>query len=224
VALVAYALFGSSRHLVVGATSAAAILSASTVAAVSPDPGRAVALSAALAIIAGVILIAAGLLRLGFVTNFLPEPALVGFLFGMALIIVVRQAGKIVGVSTGEGDFFQHAWHLSTQVGSWSLVTMAVGLGAIAVVVDLSTSFRLSVPTLDTLSELHDELRQRGIALWLARVRGTARPSIEASGLADRLGPTHLYGPVEDAVRAFTRDPPPAPPTSTAPGAAPPGG
>jgi SulP family sulfate permease len=132
VALVAYALFGSSRHLVVGATSAASILSASTVAAVSPDPGRAVALSAALAIIAGVILIAAGLLRLGFVTNFLPEPALVGFLFGMALIIVVRQAGKLVGVSTGEGDFFQRAWHLLTQVDKWSLATMAVGLGAIA--------------------------------------------------------------------------------------------
>jgi sulfate permease, SulP family len=127
VALVAYAIFGSSRHLIVGATSAAAILSASTVAAVSPDPGRAVALSAALAIIAGVILIAAGLARLGFVTNFLPEPALVGFLFGMALIIVVRQAGKIVGVSTGEGDFFQRAWHLLTQINRWSLTTMAVG-------------------------------------------------------------------------------------------------
>jgi MFS superfamily sulfate permease-like transporter len=102
------------------------------VAAVSPDPGRAVALSAALAIIAGAILIAAGLLRLGFITNFLPEPALVGFLFGMALIIVVRQAGKLVGVSTGEGDLFQRAWHLLTQIGSWSLATMAVGLGAIA--------------------------------------------------------------------------------------------
>jgi SulP family sulfate permease len=83
------------------------------------------------------------------------------------------------------------------------------------VVVDLSSSFRLSVPTLDTLSELHDELRRRGVALWLARVRGTARPSIQASGLADRLGPAHLYGAVEDAVRAFT---------PTAPGAAPPGG
>ena len=91
--------------------------------------------------------------------------------------------------------------------------------------VDLSSSFRLSVPTLDTLSELHDELRQRGIALWLARVRSTARPSIEAGGLADRLGPAHLYGAVEDAVRAFTGgNRPPAPPTSTSPGAAPPGG
>ena len=98
VALVAYAIFGTSRHLIVGATSAAAILSASTVAAVSADPAEVIALSSALAIIAGVILVAAGLLRLGFVTNFLPEPALVGFLFGMAMIIVVRQAGKIAGV------------------------------------------------------------------------------------------------------------------------------
>jgi sulfate permease, SulP family len=94
-------------------------------------------LSAALAIIAGVILVAAGLARLGFVTNFLPEPALVGFLFGMALIIVVRQAGKLVGVSTGEGDFFQRAWHLLTQIDQWSLATMAVGLGAIAALLAL---------------------------------------------------------------------------------------
>ena len=90
-----------------------------------------IALSSALAIIAGVILVVAGLLRLGFVTNFLPEPALVGFLFGMALIIVVRQAGKIVGVSTGDGDFFERAWHILSQLDSWSLTTVAVGLVAI---------------------------------------------------------------------------------------------
>lgn len=95
------------------------------------------ALSAALAIIAGVILVAAGLLRPGFVTNFLPEPALVGFLFGMALIIVVRQAGKLVGVSTGEGDFFERAWHLLSQIDQWGLATMAVGLGAVATLLAL---------------------------------------------------------------------------------------
>jgi sulfate permease, SulP family len=50
----------------------------------------------------------------------------------MALIIVVRQAGKIVGVSTGDGDFFQRAWHLLTRIDQWSLTTMAVGLGAVA--------------------------------------------------------------------------------------------
>ena len=78
----------------------------------SADPNDAIELSAALALIAGGILIVAGLRKLGFITNFLAEPALTGFLFGMALIIVVRQAGKIVGVSTGDGDFFARLWHL----------------------------------------------------------------------------------------------------------------
>jgi SulP family sulfate permease len=132
IALIAYAILGSSRSLVVGATSAASILSASTVAAITADPKQRIELSAALALIAGVILIVAGLARLGFITNFLAEPALQGFLFGMALIIVIRQLGKLAGVSTGEGDFFARAWHLLSQADDWSLTTIAVGVAAIA--------------------------------------------------------------------------------------------
>lgn len=132
VALLLYAVFGTSRNLVVGATSAAAILSASTVAAVSGTHGNPVELSAALAIVTGVVLVLSGVFRLGFVTNFLAEPALTGFLFGMALIIVVRQLGKIVGTSTGEGNFFERAWHLLEHADRWSLVTIAVGVLAVA--------------------------------------------------------------------------------------------
>ena len=137
IALVAYAIFGSSRNLVVGATSAAAILSASTVAVVSANSKDAVELSAALCLVAGVILIAAGLLRLGFITNFMSEPALTGFLFGMALIIVIRQLGKIVGVSTGDGDFFARLWHLLAHAGSWSLASIVVGVVAIGALLAL---------------------------------------------------------------------------------------
>lgn len=138
VALVLYALFGSSRNLVVGATSAAAILSASTVAVVSGgNPKDAIELSAALALMAGVILIAAGVLKLGFVTNFLAEPALTGFLFGMAMVIVVRQAGKILGVSSGDGDFFARLYHLLKQFDSWSAVSIAVGVVALAALLAL---------------------------------------------------------------------------------------
>ncbi|HEV2638855.1 MAG TPA: SulP family inorganic anion transporter [Actinocrinis sp.] len=132
VALIAYALFGTSSYLIVGATSAAAVLSASTVSAVSGDPAEAGALSAALALIAGVILLAAGLARMGFVADFLAEPVLLGFLFGMALTIIVRQLGKILGVSTGDGDFFARLWHILAHASDWSLATMAVGVAAIA--------------------------------------------------------------------------------------------
>jgi high affinity sulfate transporter 1 len=135
VALLAYAVFGSSRNLIVGATSAASILSASTVAAISSDPATIVQLSAALAIVVGGVLLLAGLFRMGWVTNFLAESALQGFLFGMAMIIVIRQAGKLVGVSTGDGNFFERLWHLLSQIADWSLATLVVGLIAIAALV-----------------------------------------------------------------------------------------
>ncbi|MFI6655977.1 SulP family inorganic anion transporter [Streptomyces sp. NPDC050523] len=131
IALVGYALLGGSRFLIVGATSAAAVLSASTVSGVSSDPGAAVGLSAALAVIVGAVLVAAGAARLGFLTNFLAEPALVGFLFGMALTIMVRQAAKILGVSSGEGDFFQRLAKLLSQAGDWSWTTITVGVTAV---------------------------------------------------------------------------------------------
>jgi sulfate permease, SulP family len=137
VALVVYAIFGSSRNLIVGATSAAAILSASTVAVISTNPQDAIEVSAALALTAGVILIVAGLLKLGFITNFLAEPALTGFLFGMALLIVVRQAAKIVGVSSGDGDFFARIYHLLKQFDAWSVASIVVGLAALVALLAL---------------------------------------------------------------------------------------
>ena len=80
------------------------------------------------------------------------------------------------------------------------------------VVVDLSSSFRLSVPTIDVLSELHDELDQGGIALWLARIRSTAMAELHASGLADRLGPARLHADLDAAAAAFTSTNPQAHP------------
>lgn len=132
VALLVYALVGRSNFLIVGATSAAAVLSAATVSDLTATPGDAVGLSAALAVLVGAILLAAGIARLGFVTNFLAEPALTGFLFGMALTIVVRQAAKIVGVSSGDGNFFQRLWTLLRRAPDWSLATLAVGATALA--------------------------------------------------------------------------------------------
>jgi high affinity sulfate transporter 1 len=135
VALIAYAIFGTSRFLIVGATSAAAVLSSATVSGLSDDPGKLAVLSAALALIAGVVLIVAGLARLGFLADFLAEPALIGFLFGMALTIAVRQLAKLVGVSSGDGSFFARLGHILHLLPHWSIATLAVGAGAIAALV-----------------------------------------------------------------------------------------
>ena len=132
VALLAYALFGTSRFLIVGATSAAAVLSSATVSGLSDDPGKLAVLSAALALIAGAVLIVAGLARLGFLADFLAEPALIGFLFGMAMTIAVRQLAKLVGVSSGDGSFFSRLGHILHLLPHWSLATVAVGVAALA--------------------------------------------------------------------------------------------
>lgn len=74
--------------------------------------------------IAGGVLLAIGLARLGFVTNLLAEPALYGFLFGMALTIVVRQAAKIAGVSGGDGEFLSRLWTVPRHVPDWSVILL----------------------------------------------------------------------------------------------------
>jgi len=98
-ALILYAAFGSSRHLVTGPMSATAALSAAAVAQfATAGSSEFVTLTTALAITAGVIAVIAGLLRLGFIANFISEPVLKGFIIGLALTIIVGQLPKLFGV------------------------------------------------------------------------------------------------------------------------------
>lgn len=136
-ALILYAAFGSSRHLVVGPMSATAALSAAAVADVATGSGDFAAVTAALAIVTGLAALVAGLARLGFLANFISEPVLKGFIIGMALTIIIGQVPKLIGVESGDGDFFEKSWDLLTSLGDTSLTTLAVGLASLAMVVGL---------------------------------------------------------------------------------------
>src|SRR4051812_17438757 len=117
-ALLLYAAFGSSNHLIVGPMAATAALSAAIVGdAAAGRSGAFAALTATLAITTGVIALAAGVLRLGFVANFISEPVLKGFIVGLALVIIAGQIPKLLGVTKGSGDFFRQLWHLVTHLG-----------------------------------------------------------------------------------------------------------
>jgi MFS superfamily sulfate permease-like transporter len=85
----------------------------------------------------GIVALVAGLARLGFFSNFISEPVLKGFIIGMALTIIVGQLPKLVGVSGGEGDFFERLWDFVTQLDDVSGDTVTVGLGSLAVVLAL---------------------------------------------------------------------------------------
>ncbi|HTU96936.1 MAG TPA: SulP family inorganic anion transporter [Solirubrobacteraceae bacterium] len=137
-ALILYAAFGSSRHLVTGPMSATAALSAATVGAYATAGSTSfVAMTAALAITTGVIAVLAGLLRLGFLASFISEPVLKGFIIGLALTIIVGQLPAIFGVEKGSGDFFQKLWDLITKLGDTHVLTLVVGLGSIALLLVL---------------------------------------------------------------------------------------
>lgn len=132
-ALILYAAFGSSRHLVVGPMAATAALSAAIVADIATD-GSFAAMTAALAIVTGLIALAAGLLRLGFLANFISEPVLKGFIVGLALTIIVGQIPKLLGIDKTEGDFFQQLWGVVRGIGQTHLLTLVVGSASLGIV------------------------------------------------------------------------------------------
>ncbi|GHG21369.1 SulP family inorganic anion transporter [Streptomyces zaomyceticus] len=108
-ALVLYALLGSSRLLSVGPESTTALMTATVVAPLAAgDPGRYAVLAAALAVAVGLLCLVAWAARLGFLADLLSRPVLVGYLAGVALIMIVDQLPKTTGVSpTGSGFFPQ---------------------------------------------------------------------------------------------------------------------
>jgi len=130
--LVLYAIFGTSRQLVVAGTSASAVLVYSAVTGLSPssDAGYAT-LAAALIIVTGLAFVLAGLLRLGFITEFLSRPVMTGFVFGLAIFVSVSQLPKIFGIEKGDGDTVRQFFHIVANLGSTSGTTLTVGAGAL---------------------------------------------------------------------------------------------
>ena len=133
--LILYAAAGSSRHLIVGPMSATAALSAAMIAPLaSGNDGRFIALSAALAIVTGLVGLLAGFMRLGFIASFISEPVLKGFIVGLALTIIIGQVPKLLGVAKGEGNFFVQTWTVVKELGEVDLPTVIIGLLSLAMV------------------------------------------------------------------------------------------
>jgi sulfate permease, SulP family len=98
----------ASKHPVVGPMSATAALSAAIIGPIAgADPARFVALTAALAVVTGIVGLLVGLVRFGFIAAFISEPVLKGFIVGLALTIIVGQVPKLLGVQKAGGDTFQ---------------------------------------------------------------------------------------------------------------------
>lgn len=136
VGLLLYAIFGTSRQLVVAVSAAIATMSAATIAplAASGSPEYAT-LSAGLAILAGLISIIAGLLHLGRITSFFSEPVLTGFITGLALTIAIKQVPKLFGFEGIEhGSFWQRLVDIVRNLPETHLPTLIVGLAFLAMI------------------------------------------------------------------------------------------
>jgi len=135
-----FALLGSSRLLVVGADSAtAAILAAGLgglgVSGLTPYSQEWLAWCSLVALICGVLLILARLLKLGFIGNFLSASVLIGFLSGVGISVLTGQLPSMLGVPKSSGTWFQQQWGTITSIPDASVPTVAFALGTVALIV-----------------------------------------------------------------------------------------
>ncbi|MCI0686442.1 MAG: sulfate permease [Sporichthyaceae bacterium] len=137
-ALLAYALLGTSRQLIVSPTSSTAAISAALVAPLAMgDRDDFVALSAALALLVGTVLVVLGLLKMGFVSRFIAEAVTTGFMVGLGFFIIAGQLGGLLGIPVDADGFFPKIADLVSHLGEINGWTAAIGLGGLALVLGL---------------------------------------------------------------------------------------
>jgi high affinity sulfate transporter 1 len=140
VPLIAYAVFGPSRILVLGPDSALAALILTVVVPLSGgQPQRAVALAGMMAIISGLLCVVAGLGRLGFITELLSKPIRYGYMNGIALTVLLSQVPKLFGFSVTANGPLRQTWGILDKVlaGSTNVVTLAIGVSTLALILFL---------------------------------------------------------------------------------------
>ena len=128
VPLLAYALLGTSRALSVSTTSTLAALTGAAVGTVAHgDTERALAATSTLALLTGVLLLAAGWLRMGFIADFIAQPVLAGFKAGTGLMIAAGQLGKVLGIPQEGDNFFEKVRSALSNLDqvSWPTVLLA---------------------------------------------------------------------------------------------------
>ena len=136
-ALFVYMLFGSSRQLSVGTTSALSIMIAGALGALALDPDQYLAAAQLTAVFAGVIALAAGLLKLGFIVNFISGSVLKGFSAGAAFFIGSSQIAKLFGIAGVQGNFFTRIENVLRNLDETNGWTLALGVVSIVLLLVL---------------------------------------------------------------------------------------
>jgi high affinity sulfate transporter 1 len=138
--LIVYALFGPSRIMVLGPDSSlAAIILAVLLPLSAGDPARAVALAGMMALVSGAVCIAAGLLRLGFITDLLSKPIRYGYMNGIALTVLISQLPKMLGISIDSSGPVRNLISIARSIldGKVNLAASIVGFSTLAIIMFL---------------------------------------------------------------------------------------
>ena len=132
-----YVILGTSRTLVVGPDSAVCLISASAVGALAlHGTAEYLALTTAMAIVVGVFLVVFGLLRMGWIADFISIPVMAGFLEGVVFVTIIGQVPKLFGLDGGYGgNFFQRLLSILYELPDTNVRTLIIGLGSIVLII-----------------------------------------------------------------------------------------
>jgi SulP family sulfate permease len=183
-AAVGFAVFGANRQLSVGGDSTITPIFAGSLAlmaaAASPQYGE---FAAVLALMVGLLLVVAGLLKLGWIADLLSRPVITGFLAGIAAHILLSQAPSVLGLPEGSGDVYHRVAALWTEAGGLSPASAAIGLGVFAVIfaaekLDARIPGALIALAGATLATAAFGLERRGVAVLGRVARGFPHPAL----------------------------------------------
>ena len=191
--LLAYAMFGPSRILVLGPDSALAPLIFTVVMPLSAgEPRRAVAFAGMLAIVSGTACVAAGLARLGFITDLLSKPIRYGYMNGIALTVLLSQIPKLFGFAVKAKGPLRQAWGIIQKVlaGNTNVMELVIGVGTLALILFLKRRPRIPgiliavVAATLVVAALHLETRT-GVSVLGPLPRGLPQPRLPLVGIND---------------------------------------
>ena len=192
--LLAYAVFGSSRQLIIGPDAATCLLFAASLASFTQgDAARYMALLPVLTLMTGAICIAAGIARLGFLSSFLSQPILIGYMNGVALMVLAGQLAKLFGYTSGSREFIGQISAFAAHLDSLASPTALLGLATVAGLLLLRRFARrlpgpLIAVAVGIAAALLFGLQARGVKLTGPLPAGLPQPRLPTAGLPDIVG------------------------------------
>ncbi len=196
------------------------VLAYAAVAGLLPggSPERHVVLSAVLALLVGVVCVLGWAARLGFVADLLSRPVLVGYLAGIALIMISGQMRNVTGVPVGGDGFTAEIASFATNLARVHPPTVLLAAAVLGFLfaaqrlvptptrwlpLNAEAIVELDITAADTLLALHGELALRGIVLALARVKQDLSADLRRAGLIDLIGADRIFPTLPTAVQAY---------------------